>query len=169
MLNTILFLVTFVVLCFGFVVLFGAPYLPTHSPQIETALDLLALKKGQTLLELGAGDGKVALAALRRGLRVVAVEFNPLLCIVIWARTRRYRGKIKILCGNFWTLRWPDADGIYVFLLDRYMKKLDARIAKRYSDVRLASYVFQISGKKPTKTKAGVHLYLYAKPFTLNV
>lgn len=161
MLNEVLFVIAFIVICFGFVVLFGAPYLPTHTAQTETALDLLALKKGQTLLELGAGDGKVTLAALSRGLNVVAIEFNPLLCIIIWLRTRKYRGRVKILCGNFWTLRWPNADGIYVFLLDRYMKKLDSRIAKRYDRIRLASYVFQIPGKKPLKQKEGVFLYVY--------
>jgi 16S rRNA A1518/A1519 N6-dimethyltransferase RsmA/KsgA/DIM1 with predicted DNA glycosylase/AP lyase activity len=161
MLNEALFVIAFLVLCFGFVVLFGAPYLPTHTAQIDVALDILSLKKGQTLLELGAGDGKVALRALALGLNVVAIEFNPLLCIVIWLRTRAYRGRIKILCGNFWTLRWPDADGIYVFLLDRYMTKLDRRIVKRYEKVRLASYVFQISGKKPDKQREGVFLYKY--------
>lgn len=159
--NEVLFVIAFLVVCFGFVVLFGAPYLPTHTKQINTALDLLALKKDQTLLELGAGDGKVALLALSRGLKVVAIEFNPLLCIVIWIRTRKYRGRIKILCGNFWTLRWPDADGIYVFLLDRYMKKLDKRIAKRYTSIRLASYVFQVPGKKAVEQKDGIFLFSY--------
>ena len=41
-----------VILCFCAVILFGAPYLPTLSKQKEAALDLLDLKKGQTLLEL---------------------------------------------------------------------------------------------------------------------
>jgi 16S rRNA A1518/A1519 N6-dimethyltransferase RsmA/KsgA/DIM1 with predicted DNA glycosylase/AP lyase activity len=162
MLNDVLFVVAFLVLSFGFVVLFGAPYLPTHSPQVEAALDLLALKKGQTLLELGAGDGKVALRALSRGINVVAIEFNPILCIVIWLRTRQYKGKIKILCGNFWTLRWPDADGVYVFLLDRYMKKLDTRIQKRFKSIKLASYVFKIPSKRHTSEKDGVFLYKYS-------
>ena len=159
--NNVLFVIAFLVVCFGFVVLFGAPYFPTRTKQIYTALDLLDLKKGQTLLELGAGDGKVALVALSRGLRVVAIEFNPLLCIIIWLRTRKYRGKIKILCGNFWTLRWPDADGIYVLLLGRYMKKLDKRITKRYKSIKLASYIFQVPQLKATKQKDGVFLYNY--------
>jgi len=163
MVNNVLFLVTFLVICFGFVVLFGAPYLPTHSKQIDIALDLLNLKKGQTLLELGAGDGKVALRALSRGLHVVAIEFNPLLCIIIWLRTRKYRGKIKIMCGNFWALRWPDADGIYVFLLDRYMKKLDTRITMRYKSIKLASYVFQVPEKAIKAQKDGVFLYNYKR------
>ena len=45
------------VISFGFVVFVGPPYLPTLDKQVRTALDLLDLKKGQTLLELGCGDG----------------------------------------------------------------------------------------------------------------
>jgi hypothetical protein len=46
-----------VVMFFGFVILFGAPYLPTLKPQTNAALDLLDLKPGQTLLELGLWPG----------------------------------------------------------------------------------------------------------------
>jgi hypothetical protein len=44
-------------ICFGGVLLFGAPYLPTLKPQVHAALELANLKPGQTLLELGCGDG----------------------------------------------------------------------------------------------------------------
>ena len=39
-------------------VLFGPPYLPTLAPNLKTALDLLDLKSGQTVLDLGSGDGR---------------------------------------------------------------------------------------------------------------
>ena len=48
---------------FAAVLLVGAPYLPTLRPQVLTGLDLLHLKKGQTMLELGCGDGRVLLEA----------------------------------------------------------------------------------------------------------
>jgi ribosomal protein L11 methylase PrmA len=67
------------VILFGFVVAFGAPYLPTLRPQITMALDMLDLKKGQTLLELGSGDGRVMMAAAERGWNVIGYELNPLL------------------------------------------------------------------------------------------
>jgi hypothetical protein len=47
-----------IILAFQFVVIFlGAPYVPTLNKQRETALDLLKLKSGQTLIDLGSGDG----------------------------------------------------------------------------------------------------------------
>jgi SAM-dependent methyltransferase len=149
------------VLCFGFVLLFGAPYLPVLRPQMETALDLIDLQPGQTLLELGCGDGKVLVAAAQRGLNVIGYELNPLLALLAWLRTRRYRRQVRVVCGNFWSGDWPPADGIFVFLLDRFMVRLDARISGLQRPVRLASFAFQIPGKKPEAVRNGVYLYAY--------
>jgi hypothetical protein len=51
------------IICFAGVLTVGAPYLPTLKQQVVTALELAQLKPGQSLLELGCGDGKVVLAA----------------------------------------------------------------------------------------------------------
>ena len=56
MFELVLLLVVVLVVCFGFVVLVGAPYVPTLDKQMIAALDLLDLKAGQTMLELGCGD-----------------------------------------------------------------------------------------------------------------
>jgi SAM-dependent methyltransferase len=93
----ILFWVFFaLVLLFGFVVIFGAPYLPTLKKQTAEALDLLDLKPGQTLLELGCGDGRVVKAAAQRGLKVTGYELNPILVIIAKLNTIKYRGQTKL-------------------------------------------------------------------------
>jgi DNA modification methylase len=75
-----LFIAIFVLLlAFGGVILRGAPYVPTLDPQARAALELLDLKPGQTLLELGSGDGKILVVAARAGLHVVGIELNPFL------------------------------------------------------------------------------------------
>ncbi|HTE58474.1 MAG TPA: hypothetical protein VK694_07045 [Verrucomicrobiae bacterium] len=155
--------VAWVILLFGFVIFFGAPYLPTLKPQKQAALELLGLEKGQTLLELGSGDGTMLLAAAEQGLRVIGYELNPLLVLVSYIRTYKYRSHVKIIWGNYWSHVWPRADGIYVFLLDRYMKKLDKKIIQNYPEqqVKLASFTFKVPGKEATKDKKGVYLYIY--------
>lgn len=156
-------LILVLVLLFGFVAFFGAPYLPTFAKQTEAALDLLELKPGQTLLELGCGDGKVLIAAASRGLNVIGYELNPVLALISWLRTRKYGAQVKVIWGNYWRNEWPLTDGIFVFLLDKYMNKLDTNIVQKYPGhkVKLVSFAFEIPNKKPSKTADGLFLYTY--------
>ena len=158
----VLFGALFVLICFAFVVLFGAPYVPTLSPQVKTALDLIDLKKGQTLLELGSGDGRVLRAAAQRGLRVVGYELNPLLVVYSRLTTWKYRKQVRIVWGNFWNVQLPECDGVFVFLLDRYMRRLDQKITKQArGKTKLVSFAFEIPGKRYAKRRGGLFLYLY--------
>lgn len=148
--------------CFGFVLLRGAPYLPTLHRQVEAALDLVDLKRGETLLELGCGDGRVLIAAAERGLRAVGYELNPIMAAIAWLRTRRYKGRVQVRCADFWRTQWPPAQGIFVFLLDPYMHRLHTKILETYDKpVKLVSFAFTIPTKKPKKVSDGVYLYLY--------
>ena len=156
-----------VIICFGFVVFWGAPYLPTLKPQALEALDMIGLKPGETLLELGSGDGRVIAIAAAAGLNVVGIELNPILVVISWLRTRRYRHQVTIVWGNLWkTGNWPDADGIFVFLLPKYMNKLDNKITQwqvsRKRPTRLVSFAFTIPAKQTiAENKRGVYLYEY--------
>ncbi len=157
----LLALVFFVVLCFGLVVFLGAPYLPSLNKQKSTALDLLSLKPGQTLLELGSGDGRVLKAAAERGIYAVGYELNPVLVVISRLVTLKHRDKTKIIWANYWSKDWMEADGIYVFLYTDYMKKLDRKMLKVGKKIKLASITFKIPNKKPVKEKDGVFLYQY--------
>ena len=155
------------VLCFGLVVFIGPPYLPTLKPQVKAALDMLDLKEGQTLLELGCGDGVVLVAAAQRGLQVVGIELNPVLVLVCKLRTWRYRKQVKVVMGNYWDIRlWGDpakTDAIFGFVLPRYMSKLDKLIEKWRAGkpVDLASFAFKIPDRRIVREEQGVFLYEY--------
>lgn len=147
---------------FGGVLLVGAPYLPTLSPQVKAALQLADLRPDQTLLELGCGDGKVALAAARQGYKVVGYELNPLLAFIAWLRTRRYRRQVRIIWGDFWRASWPPAEAIFIFLLPKYMEKLDTKIIQySHKPVKLISHAFVVPGRRPVHTRQGVYRYDY--------
>lgn len=162
MADILLVLVLVIIVSFSGVLLFGAPYLPTLEKQVSSALELAELKPGQTLLELGCGDGKVLIAAARQGLVVVGYELNPILVLVAWLRTRRYHKQVKIIWGNFWTKDWPPAEAIFTFLLPKYMAKLNKKITQYPSKpIKLTSFAFEIPDKKPVAHKAGVYLYQY--------
>lgn len=151
-----------VIFLFGFVILFGAPYVPTLKKTKLEALDMLDLKPGQRLLELGSGDGRVLVAAARRGWRATGYELNPLLVVFSYFYTFKYRKNVKIIWGNFWLVKLPAADGIYVFLLSKYMDKLDKKIEQDCPrPLKLVSNAFMIPAKKPQKSSGSLSLYVY--------
>jgi SAM-dependent methyltransferase len=150
------------ILVFGAVLLVGAPYMPTLAAQRMAALDLLDLKAGQTLYELGSGDGSLLREAAQRGLIVVGYELNPFLVAISWLRTLKYRRQVKIRMRNFWTADLSLADGIFVFLLDRFMAQLDEKIQNEgKKGVVLVSHAFKVPGRKPAAKNGPLFLYSY--------
>lgn len=151
-----------VLIAFSFVILFGAPFLPTLNKQVRPALELLDLKPGQTLLELGSGDGRILKAAAEQGIYCVGYELNPFLVVVSMFRCLRQRKYVTVVWGNYWRKTWPPADGIFTFLLNPYMSKLDKALQNySHKPVKLVSFAFEIPGKKPQKQRRGLFLYTY--------
>ncbi|MDQ2973023.1 MAG: class I SAM-dependent methyltransferase [bacterium] len=151
-----------IILIFGTVVFFGAPYLPTLKGQTKVALDLLDLKAGETLLELGSGDGRLLRAAAEKGVYSIGIELNLLLVIYSKLRHWRYRRFIKVRWNNFWIHQLPETDGIYVFLHTRFMQKLDNKVTQEITQpVKLVSFAFKIPDKTSITSKKGMFLYEY--------
>ncbi|MGH7157161.1 MAG: class I SAM-dependent methyltransferase [Candidatus Saccharimonadales bacterium] len=150
------------ILAYGAVLLFGAPYFPSLKPHIKAALDLLDLKEGQVVYDLGCGDGRFLRAAAKAGYRAVGYELNPFMFLVSWLSTRKYGRQVKVRWGNFWKADISKADAIFIFLLDKYMPRFDEKLQKEAKPgLKLASHTFKIPGKKPVKQNYGVYLYKY--------
>ncbi len=152
-----------VVLIFGAVVAYGAPYLPTLKPQRQDAFKLLNLQPGQLFVDLGSGDGRMLSLAASQGLRAVGYELNPLLVIVARLYNFRYRRQVRVVWGNFWKADVSKANGVFVFLIARHMARFDKFMqAQNFNQpVRLVSYTFMIPGKKPVKKSGALFLYEY--------
>jgi SAM-dependent methyltransferase len=140
----------------------GAPWLPSLKPHRQAAFDLLKLKPGQTVIDLGCGDGRFLKAAAKRGYRAVGYELNPFMYAIAWLLTRRYFRRVELHFGDMWQADISQADAVYVFLFDRYMKQLDDKLkAEAKPSLLLASHTFKIPGKKPVAKQYGVYLYKY--------
>lgn len=162
MLKTLLIGVAIAMPTFLLGAIMGAPYLPTLKRQRQTALNLLALKPGQTVVDLGCGDGGFLVEAAQQGIRGIGYELNPLLWLVAKQRTWAYRSNITIHFKNYWKVQLPPAEGIYVFLVQHYMKKLNHKLTSELSrPTKLVSYSFTIPGKKAVKESKGLYLYKY--------
>jgi SAM-dependent methyltransferase len=150
------------ILAYGFVLFFGAPYFPSLKPHMSAALDLLELKKGEVVYDLGCGDGRFLKAAAKQGVNAVGYELNPFVFAYAWLTTRRYGRLVKVRLGNFWKADISNADAVFVFLLDKYMSKLDQKLKNEAKKgLRLASHTFEVPGKKAVEKKYGVFLYKY--------
>jgi len=145
---------------FALSLIFGAPYVPTHKSAIDQAIKLIGLKPGQLLLELGAGDGRVALAAAKQGLRVEGFEANPLFWLIAKVRTWRYRRLVRLRLADFKSAAWPkDAAAIYVFADKFIMNYLARRLGRWPRPIRLVSYGFALPGTEPAKQVGALWRY----------
>ena len=150
-----------VVGCFGIGAFIGAPFLPIRRPDVEAALDLAEVTAGQTVVDLGSGDGRLLLAAARRGAHGVGYEINPLLWLWSLAATWRYRQLITIHLGDLWQAKFGDCDVVYVFMVQRYINRLDRKLARELKrPTKVVSYVFELP-RKPIKTTYNTQLYRY--------
>ena len=156
-------LAVLLILAYGFVIPFGAPFLPTMKKDREAALDLLDLKPGQLFIDLGSGDGSLLVLAAKRGLRAEGYEINPFLWLYSWLRTRRYGRRVKVKLKCFWRADLNKADGVFVFLITKHMERLAKLINSRSSrkSLKVVSHAFEIPGRKPSQKVGALFLYIY--------
>ncbi len=138
----------------------GPPYLRTHKVPVETALDLLGVKKGSHVLDLGSGDGSVLIAAAKRGARATGYEINPLLALISKWRSRRYRQLVTIHWANMWRAEISsDTQNVFMFMDKRFTETTENFLTKSGSKLKFASYSYELPTMKPKISKDGIHLY----------
>lgn len=82
---------------------------PRFAPFAELALRETGLQQGERVLDVAAGGGALALAAARRGARVVATDFAPGMVERLAARARDEKLDVEALVMDAHALRIPDA------------------------------------------------------------
>lgn len=67
--------------------LYGLPRIPAKTKRIHRALELTALKPGEKLYDLGAGDGRALIVAAKDyGASAIGIEIGPVHCLIAWLR-----------------------------------------------------------------------------------
>lgn len=144
----------------GVGLILGAPFVPTHKQSVDKAVKMLGLRRGQQLVELGAGDGRIALAAAKKGIKVEAFEINPLVFVVCWFRTRSYRRLVKVRLQDFKSSAWPkETRAIYVFGNKFIMNYLSVRLQRWPRPIRVVSYGYELPGSEPSRQSGGLWRY----------
>jgi protein-L-isoaspartate O-methyltransferase len=158
-----LVLVVGLMVLIGFVVggLLGAPWVPARKRDVAKMLDDTNLKKNELYIELGSGDGRLVAAAAHRGAKAIGYEVNPVMWAVSVLRTLRYpNAHIKL--ANFWGRDLAEADVVMVFLMPKFMKRLEAKLEKELKPgARMVSYSFKLPQKSPALSRTSWFIYKY--------
>lgn len=157
-----LIILILIVGAFAIAGILGAPYLPILRRDTQPLLNLANLTPGQTLIDLGSGDGQLLRAAAVRGIRCIGYEINPIMVLISRVVCWRYRRLVTIHLANFWTATLPPANAIYVFLIPRHMARLDRKLTTEINQpTPVISYVFAIPNRHPTHQAANALVYEY--------
>lgn len=140
-----------------------APYVPTKMDRIREILKLAGIKKGKRFYELGSGDGRVVFVAAKLKADAIGIEQSWLRVIFSKIKASKLNfKKANFIHGNIFSKNYSDADIIYIYLLTKGVKRLEAKLKqelKRGSIIITQTYHFQ--EWKPFK-KAG-NFWLYKK------
>lgn len=153
-----------IVLLFGFVVFFGAPYVPSKKRDLKRALgELYIVDEDDLLVDLGSGDGVVLREAARRGAKAVGYELNPALVLIARLLSLRQKG-VQVKLQDYRRARFPEGTTVvYTFGESRDIAKMALKVhaeAKRLGHpLMFISYGFAVPGQTPLR-QAGPH-YLY--------
>lgn len=145
----------------------GAPWVPTKKKDIERFIKIANIKQGQTMYDLGCGDGRLVMAASRAGADARGLEISLIPYLLAKIKSIGYSPnlKLKIYYKNLWKYDLSDADVIYVWLMPAAMPKLKKKFeAELKPGTKVVAYIWPIKGWKPIKTdkqKGGADIYLY--------
>ncbi len=147
---------------FLYAVFFGAPYVPAFQQDIDELLEMARVGKGAYFVDLGSGDGKVLLAAAKRGAQVEGYEINPVLWLVSKWRLRRFRSQAKLHLGSMWRANVGSADVVFLYLHTNWMHKMATKLKAELKPGAMAvSYVFNFGGLKPMQTTRNAYIYKF--------
>lgn len=121
-------------------------WVPTPDDVVERMLDMAEVKAGDTVIDLGAGDGKIAIAAGKRGATAIGVEYNPEMvklaqCMV---RVEGVGDRTRIVEGDIFKIDFDEADVVTMYLLPSLNRCVRHRILDMAPGTRVASHQFDM-------------------------
>ncbi len=151
-----------------------APYVPSPPRVVEMMLDAAGLKPGETLYDLGCGDGRVLITAVQKfRAKAVGVEISEPLAKAARENIQRagLESRAQVILGDATTANVEQADVVTLYLLTHSNELLRPSLeAQLRPGARVVSHDFEIRGWKPTRVEAcQVHsrthrIYVYEMP-----
>ena len=144
------------------------PYVPTPQPVVERMLQLANIKQGETLYDLGSGDGRIVITAARLyGARGVGIDLDP-------ERIREARAnankagvgeRVRFIAGDLFKADLSDANVVTLYLLNSVNRDLRPQLWKQLKvGTRVVSHAFDMGAEWPpekTEEVAGRTIYYW--------
>ena len=151
-----------------------APFIPSPQVLVEKMLEVAAVKPGETVYDLGAGDGRIVItAAQKHQANAVGIELDRVLCESASQRIRELglEEKVKIVHGNFLKEDLSPADVVTLYLLTNANVIVRPNLEKYLKPgARVVSLDFEVRGWQPMMTHHVVvggmkhKIFLYERP-----
>ena len=148
--------------------LYDLPWVPARTLRIRRALEIAGTLPGDTVYDLGAGDGRALIVAAREfGARAIGVEIEPVHCLVawIWARVAGVASQVTIRCGDLYKTDLNDADVVYLYLTPLHAKRIAPRLQEKLrAGARVVSLAADIADWKPAEFDRADLIFYYEMP-----
>jgi len=145
--------------------IFGAPWIPTSYKTVRKMLEIAKVKPGETVYDLGSGDGRIIVEAARFfGAKAFGIEIDPLR--YLWTKMKisvlKLQGKAQVTLGNFFYKDLSKANIVIVYLLQDTNNRLIKKFIKELRPgTRIVSNTFIFPGWDIIRQDNKAQVYVY--------
>ncbi len=120
---------------------------------VHRMLEMAEIEPGETVYDLGCGDGRILISAVRGyGARGVGVDIDAMRIEDARRRAGEFLHRIRFRRRNIFRTNLRQADVVMLYLLPELNGKLLPRLRNLKPGVRIVSHCFELPGVAAHKT-----------------
>jgi len=129
-------------------------WVPTPDEVVQRMLRMAKVTPQDTVYDLGAGDGKIAIAAGKIGATSVGIEYNPDMAKLAqcYVQAENLAGKTRIIQGDVFKEDFSKASVVTMYLLPELNLRLRPTILNMKPGTRVTSHQFTMGDWEPDET-----------------
>jgi precorrin-6B methylase 2 len=130
-------------------------WVPTPDEVVQRMLQVAKVTPKDIVYDLGAGDGKIAIAAGKLGARSVGIEYNPDMAKLAqcYVQAEKLTDKTRIIQGDVFESDFRDATVVTMYLLPELNVRLLPKLLKDLKPgTRIVSHAFRMGTWEPQQT-----------------